>query len=172
MKLTDFFRDQLETEAAATRKAVERVPDGRDGWRTWKPHAKSMELGYLANLVATMPGWIDMMIRRDELDIAPKDPGAFKMPQAGSARELVEACDAATAKAREALTGTDDAFLMTTWKLLAGGRVVDEPVRYRAVRDVFTHMAHHRGQLTVYLRLNEAKVPSIYGPSADDKIFG
>jgi len=172
MKLTELFLDQLKTEAAASRTAVERVPDGHPGWKSWKPHPKSMEMGYLATLVATMPAWIDMIIRLDELDIAPKEPGGFKSPDLSTARELAGACDAAAAKAREALAGTDDAFLMTKWKLLAGGRVVDEPVRYRAVRDVFTHMAHHRGQLTVYLRLNDAKVPSIYGPSADEKTFG
>lgn len=172
MKLTEFFLDQMETEAAASRKAVERVPDGRADWKSWKPHPKSMEMGYLATLVATMPEWIDLIIRRDELDVAPKGPGVFKFPDVSTGRDLAAACDAAAAKAREALSGTNDEYLMTNWKLLAGGRVVDQPVRYRAVRDVFTHMAHHRGQLTVYLRLNDAKVPSIYGPSADEKTFG
>jgi uncharacterized damage-inducible protein DinB len=172
MKLTEFFLDQLKTEAAASRKAVERVPDGRADWKSWKPHEKSMEMGYLAMLVASMPSWIDMIIGRDELDIAPKGPGAFKPPEFQTGRDLALACDGATEKARKALEGTNDDYLMTKWKLLAAGRVVDEPVRYRAVRDVFTHMAHHRGQLTVYLRLTDAKVPSIYGPSADEKTFG
>ncbi len=172
MKWTEFFLDQLGTEAAASRKAVERVPTGRPGWKTWKPHEKSMEMGYLANVVATMPGWIDLVIRRDELDIAAKGAEGLGTMEPSTAEELAAACDAATAKARDALSGTTDEFLMTKWKLLAGGRVVDEPVRWRAIRDVFTHMAHHRGQLTVYLRLNDAKVPSIYGPSADEKTFG
>jgi len=172
MKLTELFLDQLKTEAASSRKTVERVPDRRADWKTWKPHPKSMELGYLAMLVASMPAWIEMIIGRDELDVAPKGPGAFKPPEFSTGKDLAAACDDATAKARKALEGTNDDFLMTHWKLLAGGRVVDEPVRYRAVRDVFTHMAHHRGQLTVYLRLNDAAVPSIYGPSADEKTFG
>ena len=172
MKLTEFFLDQLETEAAASRKAVERVPDGHANWKTWKPHPKSMEMGYLASLVATMPGWIELMIRRNELDIAAKGPDSARPPEGSTAAELAVACDAAAARAREALSGTNDEFLSTRWKLLAAGRVVDEPVRARAIRDVFTHMAHHRGQLTVYLRLNDAKVPSIYGPSADERTFG
>ena len=171
MKMTEFFLDQLGTEAAASRKAVQRVPAGRAGWKTWKPHAKSMEMGDLANLVATMPGWIDLMIRRDELDIAAKGPDGLRA-ETSTAEDLAAACDAATAKAREALSGTTDEHLATKWKLLAGGRLVDEPIRWRAIRDVFTHMAHHRGQLTVYLRLNDASVPSIYGPSADEKSFG
>ena len=172
MKLTELFLDQLGTEAAASRKTVERVPAGRAGWKTWKPHEKSMEMGYLATLVATMPGWIELIIGRDELDIGAKEGAGFRPPELSTAVELAAACDAATAKARAALSATTDERLMTRWKLLVGGRVVDEPARYRAVRDVFTHMAHHRGQLTVYLRLNEAKVPSIYGPSADEKTFG
>ncbi|MEO8188850.1 MAG: DinB family protein [Acidobacteriota bacterium] len=172
MKLTDFFLDQLESEAASSRKTVERVPDGGPDWKSWKPHDKSMEMGYLAFLVATMPEWIDMILRLDELDVAPKGPGAFKPPEFSNARDLAAACDGSAKKARKALGQTNDEYLMTKWKLLAGGRVVDEPVRYRAVRDVFTHLAHHRGQLTVYLRLNGAKVPSIYGPTADDKSFG
>lgn len=120
MKLTELFLDQLKTEAAASRKAVERVPDGREGWKSWKPHPKSMEMGYLATLVATMPAWIDMIIRRDELDVAPKEPGGFKNPDLSSASELAGACDAAEAKAREALGGTDDAFLMTKWEAPRG----------------------------------------------------
>jgi uncharacterized damage-inducible protein DinB len=172
MTLTEFFLDQLETESAASRKAVARVPTGQAGWKSWKPHEKSMEMGYLANLVATMPGWIELMIRRDELDVAAASSEGFRPPAASTAEELAAACDAATARARAALSGTDDTFLATRWKLLVAGRVVDEPVRWRAIRDVFTHMAHHRGQLTVYLRLNGAAVPSICGPSADEKTFG
>ena len=172
MKLTEFFLDQLETEAAASRKTVERVPTGRAGWKTWKPHEKSMEMGYLATLVATMPGWIELMIRRDQLDIAAAESGGFRPPELSTGGELATACESAAAKAREALSGATDEFLMTKWKLLVAGRVVDEPIRHRAIRDVFTHMAHHRGQLTVYLRLNDAKVPSIYGPSADERTFG
>lgn len=171
MKLNEFFLEQLAVEGAASRKAVERVPDGLT---EWKPHQKSMPMGYLATLVATMPSWIEMMIRQDQLDVAPKSPGGYKPPDLKTSRDLVEALDKALVGARSALSSpsTTEEFLMTPWKLLAGGHVVMEQPRYAAIRDVFTHLAHHRGQLTVYLRLNDAKVPSIYGPSADEKTFG
>ena len=84
----------------------------------------------------------------------------------------MKALDEAVAKARAALARTNDDFLMTPWKLLVGGQVVQESPRHAVIADTFTHLAHHRGQLSVYLRLNESPVPSIYGPSADDKKFG
>jgi uncharacterized damage-inducible protein DinB len=170
MKLTELILADLERETPLTRKTLERVPDGR---YDWKPHEKSMPMGYLCTLVATMPGWIDMMVNQDQLDVAPKDPGAgYRPPALRTSRELVQAFDSATAKARAALAGTTDSHLMTTWRLLAGGRVVQEQPRHVAIREgVFLHLAHHRGQLTVYLRLTGAAVPSIYGPSADERPF-
>ena len=86
-------------------------------------------------------------------------------------RELLQALDESVAKGREALAGTNDDFLMTPWRLLVGSKVVMEAPRHAVLSDTFTHLAHHRGQLTVYLRLNEMKVPAIYGPSADDQRF-
>jgi uncharacterized damage-inducible protein DinB len=166
MRLTALFLDQLEREAPATRRVLERVPEGRSGW---KPHEKSMTLGRLAALVATMPGWVAMMINQDELDLNPPGGSQYKQEEFGTSRELLEAHDAALAKAREALTNTTDEHLMTPWRFMMGGRVVNENPRYVMLRDaVFSHMAHHRGQLTVYLRLNDALVPMIYGPTADE----
>ena len=170
MKLTDLYLGELEREAPASRRILERVPDGR---YDWKPHEKSMPLGYLATLVATMPGWIDMMVNRDELDIAPKEPSGFRPPEPRTSTELLEAFDMALAKGHAALRSTNDEHLMTTWKLLAGGNVMQEQPRYIAIGDgVLNHWAHHRGQLTVYLRLNGVPLPSIYGPTADEKIPG
>ena len=169
MKMTDFFLAQLERDAPSSRRALERVPEGRPDW---KPHEKSMPLGYLAMLVATMPSWIDMTITRDELDLNPA-AGSKDGPQTWTTRaELLQALDDAVAKGRDALRGTTDAHLLTPWKLLVAGRVVMESPRHVVIADTFMHLAHHRGQLTVYLRLNEVPVPSIYGPSADDKSFG
>ena len=167
LKLTELFLADLEREAKGTRRALERVPSGR---ADWKPHEKSMELGRLATLVSGMPGWIDMIIRLDELDIAPGD-GSARPPVLATAAELVEAHDRALARGREALAGTTDEHLMTNWKLLVKGKVVSESPRHIVIRDSIGHLAHHRGQLTVYLRLLGEPVPAIYGPSADDARF-
>jgi len=169
MKLTQLFLEELETEAAGTRRALERVPEGRPDW---KPHEKSMPLGYLASLCATMPGWIDLMINKDEWDIQLSNDGKFK-PVAWSTREdLLRMFDESLAKGRAALENTTEEHLMKNWRFLVGGHVATDLPRYVMIRDsVFNHLAHHRGQLTVYLRLNEAMVPAIYGPSADERYF-
>lgn len=168
MQLTEIFLDDLAREAKPTRRVLERVPDDRDDW---KPHEKSMQLGYLAALVATMPNWIALMINQDELDLAAGATGGLAPPprQVTEGRSLVDALDHSVAKAREALTNTNDAHLLTTWKLRHGERVMMEERRHIAIRETFHHLAHHRGQLTVYLRLNDIAVPSIYGPSADER---
>jgi uncharacterized damage-inducible protein DinB len=164
MKMTDLFLAELEREAAATRRTLERVPDGR---YDWKPHEKSMTFGYLAELVARLPSWPVFIINQDELELT-----TYKQPPLRTSSELVQALDEGVAKTREALENTTDEHLMTSWRLKVGGKVVSEQPRHIAIRDaVFNHLAHHRGQLTVYLRLNDAPVPAIYGPSADDGRF-
>src|SRR5215467_11583754 len=106
MKLTELFLSELESQAAATRKVLERVPEGRP---EWVPHPKSMRLGYLSTLVATMPGWIDFMINKDELDLHPVGGApAFKPQEFSTRQELLAALDASVAKARAALEGTTD----------------------------------------------------------------
>jgi uncharacterized damage-inducible protein DinB len=169
MKMTELFLGELDREAAITRRALERVPEGR---YDWKPHQKSMALGTLAQLCASMPSWIDMIVNQDELDLNPPNGKKYEQPKLNTKRELVEAHDKNVAGAREALAKTTDEHLLTNWRMLVGGRVVDENLRHIVLRDsVFNHLAHHRGQLTVYLRLNEASVPEIYGPSADEGKF-
>lgn len=166
MKLTEFFLEQLDREAASTRLALQRVPEGHNDW---KPHEKSMPLGYLASLVATMTGWIVIMVRKDELDL--KSPGSakFKPLEWTSRKELLETLETAHAEAREVLRNTTDEHLMTNWRFVIGQQVVSENPRHVMITDsVFSHLAHHRGQLTVYLRLNQASVPALYGPSADE----
>jgi uncharacterized damage-inducible protein DinB len=168
MKIAELLLAELEREAVGTRRCLERVPEGRNDW---KPHEKSMPLGYLAGLVATMAGWPAAMITQDELDLGA--PGEFQTREVQTNRELLEAFDKALARSREALSSTTDEHLTTTsWRLLVNGHVVSEEKRYVAIRDgAFNHMAHHRGQLTVYLRLNDVPVPSLYGPTADEKGF-
>ena len=166
MKLTEFFLAQLEREAAKSRKVLERVPEGRNDW---KPHEKSMRLGYLATLVGTMPSWVALMIDQDELNLS---RGSEHRPQEmPTTRELLNAFEESVKKGRSALEQTTDDHLMTSWKLLAGGQVVTEEPRYVVLAEAFSHMSHHRGQLTVYLRLNDAPVPAIFGPSADEGGF-
>jgi len=169
MKMIDLFLAELDREAAATRRTLERVPDGRSDW---KPHEKSMTLGRLSSLVASMPSWIDLMINREELDLKPVGGKPYQDPELKTSRELVEALDRHVADARKVLQSTTDDHLLKPWRFVVAGHVVSEQPRHICLRDaVFNHLAHHRGQLTVYLRLNEASVPAIYGPSADEGKF-
>lgn len=168
MELKEFFLAEMDREVDRSRKALEQIPDGK---YDWKPHDKSMILGYLANMVATMPMWVAMQIKQDELDVAPKDGGKMEQKRMETGAELVEALDKAAAGAREAFAKTNDEHLSTNWRLLAGGKVAMEAPRHQMIQDTINHWAHHRGQMTVYLRLLGAKVPAIYGPSADDTTF-
>lgn len=167
MKLTELFLAQLEREAIRTRSPLENVPEGKDDWT---PHPKSMPLLRLAGLVASMPSWIALVINQDELELSPPaGQGQYQQP---TVKGLVSALDKAVEQGRAALAGTTDEYLLTTnWKLLVKGQVVMDQPRHIVLVDTFNHLAHHRGQLTVYLRLNDQKVPAIYGPSADDQHF-
>ena len=169
MKMTEFFLAQLEREVSSTRLAIQRVPEGQNDW---KPHSKSMALGYLASLVATMPAWITLMINQDEFDLASPGASKFKPLEWRSRTELLAALDSAHADARKALESTTDEHLLTPWRFMVGGHVASENPRHVMIADsVFSHLSHHRGQLTVYLRLNEASVPALFGPSADEGRF-
>ena len=168
MKLTEFFREELDREVERSRKALEQVPDGK---YQWKPHERSMIFGYLADMVATIPTWITMEIDRDDLDIAPPEGQGTKKAQKETSADLLRALDEAAVEARNALEKTTDEHLKTNWKLLAGGQVVWEGPRHEVIQDTINHWTHHRGQMTVYLRLMGAKVPALYGPSADDQSF-
>jgi uncharacterized damage-inducible protein DinB len=169
MRLAELFLGELEREANITRRALERVPEGKDDW---KPHPKSMPLGRLAGLVALMPSWLTMMIERDELDLNPPGGGSssFQRPLRTN-EELLKALEEGVAGARAALEQTTDEHMAKPWRLLVAGNVVAEQPRHVMMRDSINHLAHHRGQLTVYLRMNEVPVPAIYGPSADDNRF-
>ena len=169
MTMTQWFLAELESEAGKSRRVLEQLPADK---RDWKPHERSMALGYLSDLVANIFSWVDLAISQDELDIAPKDGPKYAPAALNTSAEFVAALDTAVAKAREALQKTTDAHLETPWRLLAGGNLAFEQPRSQVIRDTFLHSAHHRGQMTVYLRLMGSKVPSVYGPTADDKSFG
>jgi uncharacterized damage-inducible protein DinB len=167
MKITQLLLAELDREAEGIRKTLERVPEGKNDW---KPHPRSMPLGYLGTIVATIPGWLDIVVNMDELDINPPNGPKFKPQEWKTRADLLKQFEASLKKGRDVLQATNDDHLFNTkWRMLAAGKLMSEQTRYVAVRDhVFNHMAHHRGQLTVYLRMNEAKVPAIYGPSADE----
>jgi uncharacterized damage-inducible protein DinB len=168
MEMREYFLAQLDREAASTRKAIERVPEGKN---SFKPHERSMELGYLAALVAGMLGWIAFMIDRDDLDLDQAESAGFRTKPLAGTSELLASLDAAVSNARRALQSTTDEHLLTPWAFKMGGRVVSQQPRNVMISDaVFSHLAHHRGQLTVYLRLVDSKVPAIYGPSADERV--
>jgi len=168
MVIKDFLLKQLEREVARSRKALEQMPEGK---AEWKPHDKSMPFGYLAELVAIMPSWVAMQVNLDELDIAPADGSKVERQPKTTRADYLKALDDTAAQARKALEGTTDQHLETTWKLKAKGVVVQEDTRHLMIQDTFNHLSHHRGQMTVYLRLMGAKVPALFGPSADDKQF-
>ena len=169
MKLNEFLLAELNREADRSRRALEQVPEGK---YEWKPHEKSMMFGYLAELVATMPSWIAMQVAKNDLDVAPADGSTMKQEPKKTSAALVQGLDKSAADARAALEKTTDEHLNTNWQLKARGNVVQQGPRYAMIQDTLNHWAHHRGQMTVYLRLMGAKVPALYGPSADDKSFG
>jgi uncharacterized damage-inducible protein DinB len=166
MDLKKAFLAQLDREAASSRKAVERVPEGRNDW---KPHEKSMELGRLAALVATMPGWMALMIERDELNLDDPASEKFRTKPVATKAQLINTLEESVTKARNALKETTEENLLKSWRFVMGGKVLSEHPRHVMLTDTFSHLAHHRGQLTVYLRLVGASVPAIYGPSADEQ---
>ena len=165
--MTEFLLAELNREVDRSRRALEQVPEGK---YDWKPHDKSMIFGYLTHMVATIPSWIAMEVTTNELDVAPAEGSTKPEPKTTSAA-LIAALHQSAAEARRALEGTTDDHLMTTWYLKARGEVVQAAPRFEMIQDTINHWAHHRGQMTVYLRLMGAKVPAIYGPSADEMAF-
>jgi hypothetical protein len=169
VKLTELFLEELDREAARSKRALEKMPEGK---KDWKPHDKSMPFGYLGELVATMPNWVVLAINQDELDLNPPSGQGIKRPQLNSTADYIQAHDKAVSDARAALQKTNDDYLLnTSWRLLFSGTVVLEQPRHVVLRDTLNHLAHHRGQMTVYLRLLGAPVPALYGPSADERNF-
>lgn len=169
MPLAELLLPEFDAEMAATRRVLERVPDGKT---SWKPHPKSMPLGRLATLVAELPGWVVNTITLSELDIMPPGGPPPKFEALGSTKKILELFDKNAAAARGALAKASDAEFQKPWTFKVAGRAVDTSPKYTVFRrTVLNHLVHHRGQLTVYLRLNEAAVPAVYGPTADEPHF-
>lgn len=155
---------EFDEEMAATRRAIERVPDGH---ADWKPHPKSFSLAHLTQLIATMPGWITNMLTSTALDLA-AGPGYTVQPTA----TLLATFDTLVEGARTALATARDEEMSVPWSLKHGPHVLFTMPRRDVVRQTINHLVHHRGQLTVYLRLLDVPVPSMYGPTADEPPFG
>ena len=168
MKLGRYLLAELDREANRTRAVLMAVPP--DTYE-WKPHEKSMKFGWLADMVAIIPTWIAIQVTKDELDIAPKEGSNVVSEPKTTSAALIQALDKAVEEAKAALEKTNDEHLETNWQLKVKDKVVQEAPRYQMIQDTFCHWAHHRGQMTVYLRLMGAKVPGTYGPSADDQSF-
>lgn len=166
--MTELFLMELDREADRCRRTIEQVPEGK---HDWKPHDRSMAFGYLAQLVATMPSWVALTVNQDALDLNPPGGSQYRPEPLRTRKELVDGLEKAVADARAALAQTSDEHLLTPWRLLVAGNTVMEAPRHVVLRDTMNHLAHHRGQMTVYLRLLGARVPALYGPSADDTQF-
>lgn len=157
--ICDQFTKELEAEARATRECLQQVPmDKAD----WKPHEKSMALGYLAILVADIPRWLQHMIEQGVVDFQ-----TYEQRHPKTADELVALFDENMELARKALGTLADDGLSKEFQLKNGEQLLWSSPLGESISSSINHMVHHRGQLTVYLRLNDIPVPSIYGPSAD-----
>jgi uncharacterized damage-inducible protein DinB len=166
MSIADTLVPEFDREMAITRRTLDRVPDARFAW---KPHAKSTTIGGLATHLANLPNWARYTLAADTFDMAPPGQEPLRIPEAASTADVLDAFDSNVAAARAALAVASDEHMRATWTLLKAGEVVLAMPRAASIRSfVLNHMIHHRGQLSVYLRLVDVAVPSIYGPSADE----
>jgi uncharacterized damage-inducible protein DinB len=166
MSISAALLPEFDQEMATTRKTLERVPEDKFDW---KPHEKSMALGGLATHLANLPIWTVFTINQDSLDLNPPGQGPYRLEPKTSRQEILEDFDKNVAAARAAIAGASDEELLKPWSLLSGGNTLMTLPKVAVLRSfVMNHLVHHRGQFSVYLRLNDIPVPSIYGPSADE----
>jgi uncharacterized damage-inducible protein DinB len=166
MKISDALLPELDQELVTTRKCLARIPDDKF---SYKPHLKSFEMGALAMHIATMLTWGVTTLTSDSFDYAPVGGEPFVMPKAKDNAELLAIFDKGAADFRAALAAAQDADMMKPWSLLGGGVTMFTMPKVAVVRGmIFNHIVHHRGQLSVYLRMCDIPVPAIYGPSADE----
>lgn len=160
MSIAETLLPELDQEMATTRRVIERVPDDNPDW---KPHPKSFSIAHLAQLLARMPGWIAQTLTSTELDLASGSGYSNESTEA-----LLKAFDENVHKARDAISASKDPDYDVPWSLMLTGTVLFTLPRGVVVRQHISHLSHHRGQMTVYLRLLDVPVPSIYGPTADE----
>ena len=165
MTFSESLLPEFDQEMASTRRVLERVPDDKPDW---KPHPKSFSIAHLAQLLASMSGWVGQVITDTELDL--KSGGMGYSNQ--KTKSLLQTFDENVKKSRDAIVNASDGDYDVDWSLKMGPQVLMTMPRRTVVRQHMSHLSHHRGQMTVYLRLLGSKVPSVYGPTADDKSFG
>ena len=161
MTIADTLIPEFDQEMGTTRRVLERVPSEK---AEWKPHVKSFSLGHLAQLVSWMPGWITRTLRETRLDLA--TGGGYSIE---TTETLLKLFDKNVREARSTLASTKDSDFKVMWSLAMGEQVLWTAPRREVVRNHLNHLYHHRGQLTVYLRLVDVPVPSVYGPTADER---
>ena len=158
---------EFRAEAAITKRVLDCVPADK---LTWKPHAKSMTLGQLAGHIAAIPGRISRLAQQDSFDVL---KGSFVPPQPNSLEEILSTLEQGVRDAEQILQGMTEEHAAGQFRLMKGDRELFSQPRSGIVRTIMlNHWYHHRGQLTVYLRLLNVPLPSVYGPSADENLFG
>jgi uncharacterized damage-inducible protein DinB len=160
MTIGTSFIDEFDQEMATTRRMLERVPSDK---AEWKPHAKSFALGHLAQLISRMPAWISGVIQHPKLDLSQGQGYTFE-----TTGTLLDGFDRNVKDARAALMSAPDEIFAESWALTMGDTVLLKEPKRKVVRDTINHLVHHRGQLSVYLRLLDVPVPQVYGPTADE----
>ena len=170
MGIAQSFLPEFDQEMANTRKTLERVPDNK--WE-YKPHAKSGTMGWYAGHLSNLPMWASVTMAQDSLDMAPPGGEApVQLPNPKNTQEVLENFDKNVAEARKAISAAADGDFMKPWSLQRGGQNIFTLPKAAVIRGfVMNHIIHHRGQLTVYLRLNDIPVPALYGPSGDEGSF-
>jgi len=163
ISLGQLFLHELETETVSTHKCLERIPEGLFDY---KPHERSMNMGYLALIIAELPDWITQTIKKSEIDFA-----TYKPFQPKTTAELVKHFENNLVGAKDALQNVTDEELTGLFYIKNNGATLSSSRKDDSISSLINHLVHHRGQLTVYMRLNNILVPSIYGPSADEKTF-
>ena len=160
MSIAETLLPEFDEEIKTTRRLLERLPDDRG---MWKPHEKSFSLGHLAQLISSMPGWITNALTEDKLDLAGGPGYSYEKTQA-----MLDSFDRNVKEARAAIEAASDSDFSEPWSLVMGEKVLMTAPRAVVARQDINHLVHHRGQLSVYLRLLDVPIPSIYGPTADE----
>ena len=168
MAIRESILPEFDHEVANTRKMLERVPEGNWGW---KPHDKSMTLGGLASHLAEIPGWGATILVGDVYDMAPVGGRSYVRPKLESRAEILSLFDANVAKLRGRIAECTDAEFMKPWSMQKGGQTMMTMPRVAVVRNLLlNHIIHHRGQFSVYLRMQGVPLPGLYGPTADEQM--